>query len=510
MPNGVSGGEAQLQRLSALFDGLQRAYGVYNLSARGKGGGLKVEGKAKTVRGEVTDELWAKHVSGEQGLGIVPVRDDGSCVFGAIDVDVYPLDIVEVERKCAEFGFPLLPTRTKSGGVHLYLFCAEPVSARLVKTRLEEWSVALGYGGSEVFPKQGELLSEGDVGNWINMPYFDARDTKRYGIYKGEALSLSSYLDRAEAIRVTEEQLESIVCTPPEDFANGPPCLQCLAQRGFQEGQRNSGLFVVGVYLKKRYPDSWEAQLAVYNGKYMNPPLGVDEIKTITKALRRKEYNYTCDKQPIKQFCNRNVCRTREFGIGKSGEDWPIVIDSDVQRIATDPPYWIATINGVRVQLFTEDLVTQRNFLKICAERLQIIPPMLPGEKWREEMNKLLSNATEVEAPLDSSEGGELEWHLRQFCTVMPQAETREEILLGKPWTEAGETIFRAADFKRYLDSQHFRALTGRRLYARMRSMGVSHKQFWVGEQNLQVWVVAAFAQTPVKVPTRRQSTGGM
>ena len=501
----------QVLRMAALFHGLARAHGVYELLSR-KTGGKKVQGKARTIHGEVTHTLWAKHLAGEQGLGIVPIKEDNTCVFGAIDVDRYDLNLQDVEAKCAALNLPVLPTRTKSGGVHLYAFTQAPVTAALMKTRLEEWSVALGYGGAEVFPKQSTLLSDKDVGNWINMPYFNGANgsTERYGVYRGEQLSVDEFLDRAEQLKLTEEQLEAMVIAEGDDFAEGPPCLQSLARTGFPEGMRNNGLFAVGVYLKKRYPDDWQAHVHSYNARFFKPPLGEGEVKQLLKTLARKEYNYTCDKPPIKMFCNRNMCRTRDFGVGKGIDDWGVVIDSDVLRVSTDPPYWIISVNGVRMQVFSEDLMQQRRFQGLCMEKIGLLPPPLAGDKWRGEVNKLLMAATEVEAPADSSVGGELEYHLKQFCTVYPQGETREEMLSGKPYTEEGFTHFRGADFRKYLEAQHFRALSGPRLYARLRQVGVTHKQYWVANQNIQVWAVAAYQDASTDMAPRIIDKGAM
>ncbi|CAB4165149.1 hypothetical protein UFOVP820_17 [uncultured Caudovirales phage] len=500
-----------LVRLSSLFRGLSRAHGIYELLAR-KVGGKKVQGKARTVRGEVSDNLWKMHVEGAQGLGIVPIMDDNTCVFGAIDVDRYDLDLTEVEAKVAELGLPLLPTRTKSGGVHLYCFAKASVAAGLMKLRLEEWSVALGYGGAEVFPKQATLLSDKDVGNWINMPYFGSVGgiTERYGIFKGQQLSLVEFLDRADAIRITEEQLESLVPPESDEFAEGPPCLQSLARTGFPEGMRNNGLFAVGVYLKQRYPDDWTQHLRVYNVRFFKPPLGESEVSGLVKTLNRKEYSYTCDKPPLKMFCNRNLCRTRDFGIGRGSDDWGVVIDTDVQRVSTDPPYWIVNVNGTRMMFFSEDLIQQRRFQTLCMEKIGILPPPLPPDKWRAEVNKILQSAVEIEAPSDSSVGGELEYHLKQFITVHPQAETRAEVLVGKPYTEDGLVYFRSADFRKYLEAQHFRALSGPRLYARLRQCGVGHKQFWVEDQNIQVWAAPAEQVSNLTIPATIIDKGAM
>jgi hypothetical protein len=500
------------QRFAALFRGLSRAYGIYKPDKRATGN--KVEGKAATVREPVTPALWSKHLSGAQGIGIVPITDEGISYFGAIDIDVYDIDIKKVEAQCATLNLPLLPTRTKSGGVHLYLFTTpEGVLAQLLRSRLEEWSSVLGYGGCEIFPKQDRLMSDVDVGNWINMPYYIADKTDRYGIFSGEPLTLADYVERAEKLRVTEAQLQSIVIEQPDEFADGPPCLQTLGRRGFGEGQRNKGLFAVGVYLKKRYPDDWAAHLHSYNTKFMRPPLPEAETRTLLKSLGRKDYNYACSQDPIKSFCNRKLCRKRKFGVADVvNEDWGIVIDNDVNRVETVPPHWVITVNGVRMIVFSEDLMQQRKFMELCMQRVGYCPPPLPGDKWRAEVNRLLQNAVSVEAPPDSSVHGELKWLLQQFCTVYPQGETREELLTGKPFTEKSWTYFRAADFKRFLESQHFRALNGHKLYAELRGMGVEPRQFWAGNQNVLVWCVPEFASSNEEtvVPTHAVEKGGM
>ena len=41
-----------------------------------------------------------------------------------------------------------------------------------MQDKLTEIKAVLGYGGSEVFPKQTELKSKDDTGNFLNLPYF--------------------------------------------------------------------------------------------------------------------------------------------------------------------------------------------------------------------------------------------------------------------------------------------------------------------------------------------------
>ena len=42
-----------------------------------------------------------------------------------------------------------------------------------MRDKLSSISAFLGFGNAEVFPKQVELKSEDDTGNFLNLPYFN-------------------------------------------------------------------------------------------------------------------------------------------------------------------------------------------------------------------------------------------------------------------------------------------------------------------------------------------------
>jgi hypothetical protein len=78
----------------ALFAGLYRAFDQYYIASGTKADGRgKVEGRAATwSERPLNIEDWEAHLNGERGLGICPLRDDNMCRFGALDIDLYPLD----------------------------------------------------------------------------------------------------------------------------------------------------------------------------------------------------------------------------------------------------------------------------------------------------------------------------------------------------------------------------------------------------------------------------------
>ena len=229
------------EQFDNLFSGLRRAYGSYMIGSRNVKKG-KIEGSAGTRSAPVTNDIWQAHLAGKQGLGIVPIRDDGTCTFGAIDVDKYDIDLDMLSNRIIKLGFPLLLCRTKSGGAHLYLFLKEPLEAEFVRGILGHFSAEIGVAGSEIFPKQNRLANEKDIGNWINMPYFHVKKTNRYAIFAETKLSPERFIEKANSIKASYDELQDFLPKESEDFQEAPPCLQTISKSGFPDGSRNNSL----------------------------------------------------------------------------------------------------------------------------------------------------------------------------------------------------------------------------------------------------------------------------
>lgn len=317
-----------LNKFIARFDGLKVAYGHYVLppSTADIEEGEKHAGRGITKQDTLTADEYESHLRGEASLGVVPIQEDNSCVFGAIDIDVYSnFDLPALARKLA--AFPVIVCRTKSGGAHVYLFTSEKVPASLLVRKLRELAQWLGYGKAEVFPKQVAIqVDRGDVGGWINLPYFGGARTDRYALHPetgGALLDLTEFLDLADKKAIDKKGLKSLAIVPPiegsdsaDAMADGPPCLKFLLPQGFSEGGRNTALLNLGVYLRLRYPEDWQERLEDYNRRFLSPPLSSDEVITIRKSLDRKEYSYTCEQSPLVNHCNRDLCLKQKFGIG--------------------------------------------------------------------------------------------------------------------------------------------------------------------------------------------------
>ena len=237
-----------VQKFQSIFDGLQQAYGYFRIESQTSSG--KSTGKAGILREPRTTELWERHLSGTgNGLGIIPINEDNSCKWGCIDVDQYPLDHGALVAKIRKLDLPLVVCRSKSGGAHLFLFSTEWVAAKDVQKALQCMAAALGYGESEIFPKQVVLhLDRGDVGNFLNLPYYNAEEGLRYAFLDdGTSATLEEFIELYETYAQTREQVIKLQVVQQSQetqiMADGPPCLQILCKNGVSEGGRNNGLF---------------------------------------------------------------------------------------------------------------------------------------------------------------------------------------------------------------------------------------------------------------------------
>ena len=480
------------QRFFERFKGLTRAHGSYqtvgNINVKGK-----VSGQARTLKEPVTIETWEDHLAGKTGLGIVPIDDENFCHFGAIDVDIYNLDLAALEAQIVRVGLPLVVCRTKSGGAHLYLFFSEPTLATFVRDQLMEWAVLLGYPQVEIFPKQGELGGEDDIGSWINMPYFAGARTTRYGIKKGEALSPEEFLTYAASFLTTTKAIKKLKLTTDKELVGGPPCLQHLARAGFPEGTRNKGLFNLAIFCKMKHGDGWQAKAEEMNKRYLIPPLKDKEVEGTLKSVGRKDYFYKCNEPPILAVCNRSICARREFGLKRSGEDPGIIMDGMV-KILTEPPMWLLNVNGRRLTLpSSEDFLSQNHFTKACVDSFSVLPNRINDNVWRNLIKDLLGKAEEIPAPEDAGLRGEFLSMVERFCTERAGARSPEEMLTGKPFTENNQTYFRSMDLLEWLRKKKF-TVDSRKAWNTLREIGAKVKPFKIKGKFFRAWSIPAFS----------------
>jgi hypothetical protein len=497
-------------RFSGIFDGLEQAYGTYQVERKQNNG--KSTGKATVVKKPRTAELWQGHLSGEgQSIGIIPINEDNSCKWGCIDIDQYNFDHKALINKIRQLKLPLVVCRSKSGGAHVFLFTDDWVPAKDMQEVLTHLCAALGYGGSEIFPKQITLnLDRGDVGNFLNTPYYDAEGGLRYAFNDdATAATLDEFFELVDTHVQTHEQMLALTVNEDETLPvpDGPPCLQILCREKIGEGARNNGLFNLGVYLRKAYPDSWEGEILNYNMQYVDPPLPLNEVNIVAKQLQKKDYAYKCKDAPINAYCNPELCRTRKFGIDAAVSGIQI---ANLRKYNSVPPVWFLDVNGQPLELATDDLMNQAAFQKACVEQLNFLPRTAQKAVWEQRINGLLSDMTDTEGSIvevseDVSITGQFVDHLEEFTTGMQRGEDKEDILLRRPWTDEEEeiTYFRLKDLEGYLVKANFKVYKSHQLAQRLRDLNGEAKQLRVKGKTIRVWSIPAFAvgETSVKTP---------
>lgn len=490
------------QRMMDLFGGYSDAHGTYKSTEvnKNKGGKLEIKKTARTIREPITIDLWQQHIDGDRPLGVIPIRSDQKCIWGCIDVDRYDIDLAETVKQLEKLSFPLITCRTKSGGAHAFIFFKEPIPAEETRAILRKMAATMGWGDCEIFPKQNQILNDrGDLGNWLNMPYFAGDKTDRYAVKKtSAAYSITEFLSHAEQNKVDGFQDLSVPETEDDSFDDGPPCLQHLAAMGVPDGTRNNVLFAMAIFCKKKFGSKWQEKLEQYNRDYLKPPLSSDEVVDIVKNVDRKEYNYSCKDQPLVSYCNSTLCRIRKFGVGESGL-YPVV--SGLSKLETEPPLWFMDIEDERIELTTRQLQNYKEFQAICMEQLTVFFLPMKAETWVSTVSEAMKNAIILEAPPEMSIQGHFMELLEDFCVGRHQGKIIEDLFLGKPWYDEDKKrhYFRLKDLIVYLEREKFNYPNWGRNKVGNQIQTIGGKDFFniKGKGVNVLWVPADFKETP-------------
>ena len=475
-----------------VFPGLNRAYGQFFITEKK---GPKLDGYGKTIRESYNEELWKQHLDGKTGLGVIPIDEKNQCKWGCLDVDDYSVDIEKISKQFVKKN--LIVCRSKSGGAHIFIFTKKPVSASSMINKLKDIVKRFGFVKYDLRPQQTQLLNKEDVGSWLNMPYFGGEQSDRYALYDGEVLTPEHFIKWVDKFSV--DNLEEINLSfieklnkSSEILQGGPPCLQQLLSQGsLGEGSRNNGLFNIGVYLRKRFPEEWQEKLEEYNDEYLDPPLKPREFTSVLNSLDKKTYNYKCKDSPINSVCNKTKCLTCEFGINDEGT-MPIL--NSITKILTNPPQYFLTLSEKKVgPLSSKQVYSFIDFKQVVFENLDMLLPKINDKLWTETINDLMSRVISVEAPKDSSNEGRLLDLLERFCTGSTSSTELEDLLRSKAVIQDVVTEFRINDFMEFLDRHRFKEFKLHEITAYLKNLGATHSGKKIKGKFTNTWSVPNF-----------------
>lgn len=475
----------------AIFAGLDDSYGTYvvprNPTPDERG---KIRGTAKTVAAPVTVELYTAHLNGQdRGLGIVPVRRDGTCMWFCIDIDDYqgkkPEDwSKEIEKK----NLPLIVCRSKSGGTHLFGFLVEPGTAKLIREIMKKYLKILKLpSDTETFPLQDALRDS--QGSWVNLPYYG--DT-RCAVHQGRDLSLGDFLQLVHAKEAFPDNFVG-AAMENKDGKVAPPCIDRMEEDGVDEGGRDSAIFHVGVYLHKRYGDDFEAKLVEWNYEHCSPPKDLSEVGRIINSIKKKEeYHYKCKVAPMMGLCDAAACRRREFGIG---DDTDVIMAEHVINRAVhvqgEPKYWRVEIDGSQVNLLTEEFISFGRFQAVVARELGFLMPGRSAGEWSRQVGGLMHEAVQEAVPMHITAKGQIFHHFEEWTSAGCAVTTEiDRVTSAMPWfdQDSKTIVFLDTAFLSYAASQQKEKLDMDKVWAVMQERGCEESTRTINGKRIKVW----------------------
>ena len=261
------------------------------------------------------------------------------------------------------------------------------------------------------------------------------------------------------------------------------------------------------MYFKKSGKTEFLVDLLTANKEMCVPPLSEEDVQKIAQSVGKKEYDYACNKEPLKSNCNSKQCARRKFGKGIADLE---IAPTGLEMYGSDPPLWFLSLDGKQnpLELETEDLQLQNRFQKKCMEQLKYMPKKLPTPRWEEKIAALVSSSTYTSAPGNKEMFME---YLKDWCTNKAAAQIKEEIVHGKPWLnrEANKDRkhhFLLKDLEDYLQKKKFTAYNRTKLTRILRNELDGEKEsLRVQKQDgqeavIKVWTIPEFEDDMVGI----------
>jgi len=386
----------------ALYPGNTRSHGNYNPRTD----------KGFTNKDPLERAEFAKHLYGSMGVGLVPIQDDDTCTWGVIDVDVHGPDAYnttpeQVAADITRLDLPLIPCRTKRGGIHCCAFLSKQHPAAYVRGLLKKWAIQLGFPKSEIFPKQDKMIPEA-LGSWLNLPYLNADDTTRYALIGGEKASLESFIKAAETLKADQyvsapkngsngaSPASANAATVKFNFKQAPPCVRKIFEEHAGENQRNNSLWMAAVWLKRQHPDDWKDMMLRFNDQAFARPLDAGEIKKIQGSVTKRDYAYKCKDEPCLSLCEKDLCKKLKFGVRMGTDYTNLPVVDKLVKIASDPPKWIVHIYEAEIPMSTRQLATAYEFCLRVLDKTNKLLPIAKADEWAMFVQDLLETKLET------------------------------------------------------------------------------------------------------------------
>lgn len=207
------------------------------------------------------------HAEGKHCLCITPIGKDGTCYFGALDLDAKgsspAIPHKQLQAFIEEHSLPLNLFYSKSGkGAHAFLFSPVPVPASDMQSALNLYANLIAsklheMHHIEIFPKQS-TLREGDNGSCIRIPCFGEGTQP---CFEGEP----------KVVRVLSV----------------PPCLENMPE----EGERNDFAYHISNFFYLSEATGVKTLVKIINDQFTRPMPDKEVDRTADSARKNRNRN---------------------------------------------------------------------------------------------------------------------------------------------------------------------------------------------------------------------------
>lgn len=484
-----------------IFTGLERNFGYCNIEKGFVGQDGKIEFDPKDLgwsKRAITSQDYENHLTGKQSIGIQPCTEEGMAKFGAIDIDDKQHSYTDFPYKkyldlIAKHQIPVIPIKSKSGGLHLFVFTKEFVKASIIRTFLQDILFLLGLPQEiEVYPKQTELGESS--GNFINLPYYKKTERLAFN-FDGKFFDYEQFLKLVQNNLQTPESLDTFTKKIIQDeltggaaeFIDGPPCLARLTKEKMTDN-RERFLYNYSVFAKKKYPDNWEDKVKEAAREYFVYDSKWDDSKVEGKIRdwkkSKSDKGYTCSQDPIAPLCLKQTCYKRKYGVLTNVQiSWPTLSGLTRIEYRPDPEFWLTVQvdeeNTKQVIVKNIDkLVEMRELRKVIAAQTSLIPPKIKDADFQKILDPLWKNLETLDPPEGTSDIDILKAHIVSYVNEM-KATSHASLESGATYDDGEYFYFVYDKFYDHLKTKEWKLKQDR--------TGVMIKKQFKGELSVQV-----------------------
>ena len=233
-------------KLSKLFEGNLSSFIKSSISSETDERGKQIV-KYLTIQEPLSTKHWKEHLNGKTRVGVKPERE-GKCKWGCIDVD--PSNYTNYNQKkyvdiIRDYKLPLVPIKSKSGGLHIFVFLTEWYDVSKIAEKLSKINEKF-FMAQEIFP----------CNKAMNLPYQNMNRSMEFAYDdNNNPLLIEAFIELANNKKILPEdflKLKLKEYEPEESWKQYPPCVQKLIQERWTGTNRNNYLFNVLVLEMKK------------------------------------------------------------------------------------------------------------------------------------------------------------------------------------------------------------------------------------------------------------------